>query len=113
MYAYYFYRLIQRAQNVTATYSVVKDGISTGELSRYGFQLLYDSAHTPQTVNLGFSFANDPVQPIEIKSSPEKVADFFRGLPKNTRFPLAQLTFTCNAAPVLFPLFFAVARAAR
>ena len=76
MYAYYFYRLIQRAKNVTATYSVVKEGISTGELSRYGFQLLYDSAQSPQTVNLGFSFANDPVKPIEIKSSPEKVADF-------------------------------------
>jgi CRISPR/Cas system-associated exonuclease Cas4 (RecB family) len=87
MYAYYFYRLIQRAQNVTATYSVVKDGISTGELSRYGFQLLYDSAHTPQTVNLGFSFANDPVQPIEIKSSPEKVADFLSRITE--KYPLS------------------------
>src|SRR5690606_3304373 len=43
MYAYYFYRLIQRSANVTATYSTLKEGIGTGELSRYGFQLLYDS----------------------------------------------------------------------
>ncbi|MCF6357408.1 MAG: PD-(D/E)XK nuclease family protein, partial [Draconibacterium sp.] len=69
MYSYYFYRLIQRAKNVTATYSVVKEGISTGELSRYGYQLQYDSAHQPKLVNLDFSFSNDPNKPIEIESS--------------------------------------------
>ncbi len=69
MYSYYFYRLIQRAKNVTATYSVVKQGISTGELSRYGYQLLYDSAQKPELTNLDFSFTNDPVHPIEISSS--------------------------------------------
>jgi hypothetical protein len=69
MYAYYFYRLIQRAENVTATYSVVKEGISTGELSRYGFQLQYDSAHKPEKNNLDFSFAHEPVKPISINSS--------------------------------------------
>ena len=73
MYTYYFYRLIQRAENVTATYSVVKEGISTGELSRYGFQLQYDSAHHPEKVNLDFCFAHDPVKPIIIGSS-EQIA---------------------------------------
>ena len=74
MYAYYFYRLIQRAQNVTATYSVVKEGINTGELSRYGFQLQYDSVHKPEMLNLNFVFTNDPVQEIRIKSSEAAVA---------------------------------------
>jgi len=74
MYAYYFYRLIQRAGNVTATYSVVKEGISTGELSRYGFQLLFDSEHKPEKVNLDFCFAHDPVKPIIIESSEQIVA---------------------------------------
>jgi CRISPR/Cas system-associated exonuclease Cas4 (RecB family) len=69
MYSYYFYRLIQRSKNITATYSVVKQGISTGELSRYGYQLLYDSAQNPELINLDFSFTNAPVQPIEIRSS--------------------------------------------
>ena len=69
MYSYYFYRLIQRAKNITATYSVVKEGISTGELSRYGYQLKYDSVHRTQMLNLNFSFANDPIKPIEISSS--------------------------------------------
>ena len=74
MYAYYFYRLIQRAENVTATYSVVKEGISTGELSRYGFQLQYDSEHNPEKVNLDFCFAHDPIKPITIRSSDQIVA---------------------------------------
>ncbi len=69
MYAYYFYRLIQRAKNVTATYSVIKEGISTGELSRYGYQLLYDSDQKPQKLNLDFRFANDPASSIAINSS--------------------------------------------
>lgn len=74
MYAYYFYRLIQRAKNITSTYSVVKEGIGTGELSRYGYQLQYDSIHKPEMTNLDFIFANDPVAPIEVKSSKEIVA---------------------------------------
>jgi CRISPR/Cas system-associated exonuclease Cas4 (RecB family) len=73
MYSYYFYRLIQRAKNITSTYSVVKDGISTGELSRYGYQLQYDSVHNPKKINLDFLFANDPATPIRIESSQQVV----------------------------------------
>ncbi len=82
MYSYYFYRLVQRAKNVTATYSVVKEGINTGELSRYGFQLLYDSNQKPDLVNLDFSFANDPVPEIQVKSSQQKVDDFLSRVTK-------------------------------
>ncbi|PIF02285.1 MAG: hypothetical protein CR996_00695 [Draconibacterium sp.] len=71
MFAYYFYRLIQRAENITATYSIVKEGIATGELSRYGYQLQYDSNHNPEQVNLTFRFANDPATPIVIQNSAE------------------------------------------
>jgi len=73
MYGYYFYRLIQRAKNITATYSVVKEGIGTGELSRYGYQLLYDSVHKPQLSNLDFEFSNDAVESIVVESSAEIV----------------------------------------
>ena len=73
MYAYYFYRLIQRAENITSTYSVLKDGINTGELSRFGYQLQYDSQHKPEKVNLDFSFVNTPVQAINIESSKQIV----------------------------------------
>jgi len=45
MYAYYFYRLIQRAQKVSLLYSVESDGIQTGEKSRYLLQLIAESPH--------------------------------------------------------------------
>ena len=82
MYSYYFYRLIQRAKNITATHSVVKEGINTGELSRYGFQLLYDSNQSPRQVNLDFSFANDPVPEIEVHSSAKMVDEFLASITK-------------------------------
>jgi CRISPR/Cas system-associated exonuclease Cas4 (RecB family) len=69
MYAYYFYRLIQRTENISATYNVVKDGIQTGELSRYGYQLLFDSPHKPVKKNLDFSFAAGKMQPIVVAGS--------------------------------------------
>ena len=74
MYAYYFYRLIQRAENISATYSTLKEGIGTGELSRYGFQLLYDSGLDVKKTTLDFRFSSDPVYPIEVQGSPEKTA---------------------------------------
>lgn len=74
MYAYYYYRLTQRAKNVTATYSTLKEGIGTGELSRYGFQLLYDSGLDVRKSTLDFKFSNEPVLPVEVQGSPEKTA---------------------------------------
>ncbi len=87
MYAYYFYRLIQRAENISATYNVVKDGIQTGELSRYGYQLLFDSPHKPVKKNLDFSFATGKMQPIVVAGS-EALSK--KLLDKNsTEFPLS------------------------
>lgn len=87
MYAYYFYRLIQRAENISATYNVVKDGIQTGELSRYGYQLLFDSPHKPVKKNLDFSFAAGKMQPVVVAGSEilsKKLLD-----KNSTEFPLS------------------------
>ena len=46
MYAYYFYRLIQRAENISMLYCSRADDKSTGERSRYIYQLEYESPHT-------------------------------------------------------------------
>ena len=43
IYAYYFYRLIQRAKNIKFYYSTRADGIRTGEMSRFLYQLKYES----------------------------------------------------------------------
>jgi ATP-dependent helicase/DNAse subunit B len=52
----------------------VKEGIGKGELSRYGYQLQYDSVHNPEMLNLDYTFANAPVKPIVVKSS-RQIAD--------------------------------------
>jgi CRISPR/Cas system-associated exonuclease Cas4 (RecB family) len=44
IYAYYFYRLIQRARNIFLVYNTRTDGLSTGERSRFLHQLYYEPA---------------------------------------------------------------------
>jgi CRISPR/Cas system-associated exonuclease Cas4 (RecB family) len=41
IYAYYFYRLLQRAETVTLIYNSSADGLKTGEMSRFLLQLKY------------------------------------------------------------------------
>lgn len=45
IYAYYFYRLLQRADDITITYNNAADKTSTGEMSRFMLQLLVESGH--------------------------------------------------------------------
>ena len=45
IYAYYFYRLLQRAQKVSMLYSAGGDAMQTGEKSRYLLQLSVESPH--------------------------------------------------------------------
>ncbi len=53
VYAYYFYRLIQRAQKVWMVYSSHADDKSTGEPSRYIYQLDYESPFKIDRVSVG------------------------------------------------------------
>ncbi len=43
IYAYYFYRLIQRAKNITLVYNSGSDGLKTGEMSRFMHQLKFET----------------------------------------------------------------------
>lgn len=45
VYAYYFYRLIQRAENITLLYNTASDGLNRGEMSRFMLQFLVESPH--------------------------------------------------------------------
>ena len=45
IYAYYFYRLIQRANDVTILYNNSTDNGTTGEMSRFMLQILVESNH--------------------------------------------------------------------
>ncbi|MGM0530184.1 MAG: PD-(D/E)XK nuclease family protein [Bacteroidota bacterium] len=43
IYAYYFYRLVQRAKNITLVYNSGSDGLKTGEMSRFMHQLKFET----------------------------------------------------------------------
>ncbi len=45
VYAYYFYRLIQRAENITLMYNTSSDGLNRGEWSRFMLQFLVEWDH--------------------------------------------------------------------
>lgn len=45
VYAYYFYRLLQRAERITLCYNSSSDGLNRGEMSRFMLQLLVESPH--------------------------------------------------------------------
>ena len=54
-YAYYFYRLLQRAQSVSLMWNKSTEGMSRGEMSRFMLQLLVESPHEvkPMVVKTG------------------------------------------------------------
>lgn len=45
VYAYYFYRLIQRAENITLLYNSSSEGLNRGEMTRFMLQFLVESPH--------------------------------------------------------------------
>ena len=45
VYAYYFYRLIQRAEHITLLYNTASDGLNRGEMSRFALQFLVEYRH--------------------------------------------------------------------
>ena len=75
-FSYYFYRLIQRAQNIHLVYFSKSNGYQKGEKSRFIYQLEFDEAFNidNKTVNLPVSIQK--VTPIII----EKDADVFNVL---------------------------------
>lgn len=66
MYAYYFYRLIQRAKSVTMIYCSRADDKSTGECSRYIHQLEYESPYKVDKLSIGVDLSVDEVEPISV-----------------------------------------------
>ena len=55
IYAYHFYRLLQRAENVTLIYNSNSEGLKSGEMSRFIIQMRYDELLKPDFRDLNFS----------------------------------------------------------
>lgn len=56
MYAYYFYRIIQRAEKVTLVYNSSTGGLSSGDKSRFVHQLLYNKNFKVKETTEQYSF---------------------------------------------------------
>ena len=67
VYAYYFYRLIQRAEQVWMVYCSRADDKSTGEPSRYIRQIDFESPFKLQKEQVGVDVRLDEPQPIVIE----------------------------------------------
>ncbi|HLN54530.1 MAG TPA: PD-(D/E)XK nuclease family protein [Bacteroidales bacterium] len=64
IFAYHFYRLLQRAENVTFTYNSNSEGLRSGEMSRFLIQMNYDKMLKPEFINVGFEIRTPPL-PVE------------------------------------------------
>jgi len=66
IFAYYFYRLIQRAEDIKLLYSTQSDGIRTGEMSRFLYQLKYESDFKIKESTPGYDISLKEAKPINI-----------------------------------------------
>ena len=71
IYAYYFYRLIQRAERVTFVYNTDKTQTGKAEISRFLLQLLVDSQLNIKRYGLQSTIKPIQPQPIIIPKTPE------------------------------------------
>ena len=71
VYAYYFYRLLQRAERITLMYNTSSDGLNHGEWSRFMLQFLIEWPHpiTRQFLEAGQS--PQGTSPITVEKTPD------------------------------------------
>ena len=67
VYAYYFYRLLQRAKRVHLVYCSRSDEKHTGEPSRYIYQLKYESPHQVEERKMAVDVNLAPEEPIVVE----------------------------------------------
>ena len=71
VYAYYFYRLLQRAEKVTLMYNNSSDGLNRGEWSRFMLQFLIESGHNIIQQSLEAGQSPQQSMPIRIPKTPQ------------------------------------------
>ena len=77
LYAYYFYRLIQRAENVTLLYNTASEGLNRGEMSRFMLQFLVESPHTISREYLEAGQSPQSGREISVEKTPEIITRMY------------------------------------
>lgn len=74
VYAYYFYRLLQRAEDVTIVYSNAVQSGKPGEMSRFMLQLMVESGHDIKRLQLKAGQTPQQTAPPTIKKDADVIA---------------------------------------
>ena len=74
LYAYYFYRFMQRAENITLVYNTATEGSNRGEMSRFMLQLLAETDFDIQMQDIRSNIRVAEPQAIEVKKTDEIVS---------------------------------------
>ncbi|MDD2611906.1 MAG: PD-(D/E)XK nuclease family protein [Bacteroidales bacterium] len=77
IFSYYFFRLLQRAENISLVYNTSTDGLNRGEMSRFMLQLLVESKHPVTHFNLNSGIEISSKRPIRIEKTQE-IMDILR-----------------------------------
>ena len=109
VYAYYFYRLIQRARNIYMVYCSQSDEKSSGEASRYIRQLDYESGMTIHKVDFGVDINLSTTSSFSIA----KQGDVRQKLERFLTDPTASLSPTALYRYIACPMRFYFASVAR
>lgn len=65
IYAYHFFRLLHRSENITFIYNSNSEGLRSGEISRFLQQMKYGDMPVPDTIDLSFTIKSQkPVNEI-------------------------------------------------
>ena len=90
MYAYYFYRLIQRAENIEMLYCSRADDKSTGERSRYISQLEYEfNECNMEKLSVGVDLGIQTSAPIEIHKGEHEISILNKYLTEGSGYQLS------------------------
>jgi hypothetical protein len=93
VYAYHFYRLLHRAENVTFIYNSDSNGLRTGEISRFLIQMKYEQMIKPAVLNISFDIRT----PLSIGSEVIKKEDHIRRLQSLYIDPESKAVFSPTA----------------
>lgn len=86
MYAYLFYRVLQRAENIHLFYNSETDVLGQGEMSRYLQQLIYESGIPIEKNSLRNQVQPLGVKPISILKNDKVLADLYKINEGNHKF---------------------------
>ena len=94
VYAYYFYRLMQRCENLYMLYCSHADERSTGEPSRYIRQLEYETNFKIRHIEVGVDVNLEDEEQIEIEKSAKVLASMQRFINPGAKSKLSPTAFS-------------------